>query len=136
MAKKKKDFFSSGSDAPSDNPFASLLGGLDLPPAPEGASDKVWEDEATDGEASMEPKQQKLYVSIDRKQRKGKEVTLVEGFQGSEAALQTLAKKLKTACGVGGSAKEGNIIVQGNQRDKIIQLLLEAGYQQTKRKGG
>ncbi len=136
MTKKKKDIFSSGSDTPSDNPFASLLGGLDLPPAPEGASDQVWDAETREGEASMEPKQQKLYVSIDRKQRKGKEVTLVEGFQGSGAALEALAKELKTACGVGGSVKEGSILIQGNQRDKIIQLLLAAGYQQTKRKGG
>ncbi len=80
--------------------------------------------------------QQKVYVSIDRKKRKGKEVTLVEGFQGSEQELKDLAKHLKTKCGVGGTAKEGEIIIQGNHRQKVIALLEEAGFGRVIGKGG
>jgi translation initiation factor 1 len=80
--------------------------------------------------------QQKIYVSIDRKQRKGKEVTLVEGFNGSEEQLKDLAKLLKSKCGVGGTAKDGEIIVQGNHRDKVIELLKLEGFGKVIAKGG
>jgi translation initiation factor 1 len=80
--------------------------------------------------------QQKIYVSIDRKQRKGKEVTLVEGFIGSNEQLNDLAKMLKSKCGVGGTAKDGEIIVQGNHRDKVIELLKKEGFGKVIAKGG
>jgi translation initiation factor 1 len=79
--------------------------------------------------------QQKLYISIDKKQRAGKEVTLIEGFVGTEHDLKDLGKTLKSKCGVGGTVKDMEIIIQGNFRDKIIELLKKDGYQ-TVRKGG
>ena len=80
--------------------------------------------------------QQKLRVQIDRKQRRGKEVTLITGFVGSEDDLKSLGKMLKSKCGVGGSAKDGEIIVQGNNKQKVLDLLKKEGYSQTKGVGG
>lgn len=85
---------------------------------------------------TIEPKAQKLRVLVDRKKRKGKEVTLVTGFVGSEDDLKTLGKWLKTKCGVGGSVKDGEILIQGNVRDKVAQLLIDNGYINTKKSGG
>jgi translation initiation factor 1 len=84
---------------------------------------------------TLPPQQQTLYVSHDRKQRKGKVVTLIEGFVGTPEDLNELAKSLKNRCGVGGSAKDGEIILQGEHRDKVIPTLEAAGYK-VKRKGG
>ena len=98
--------------------------------------DYEYQYEETQEADTLAPQQQKLRVLIDRKQRKGKEVTLVTGFIGSEADLKDLGKFLKSKCGVGGSTKDGEIIIQGNKKGKVIELLKEAGYSQTKGAGG
>ena len=79
------------------------------------------------------PAQQKLKVRLDTKHRAGKAVTLVTGFIGKAEDLEDLGKKLKTFCGTGGSAKDGEIIVQGDQREKVMQWLLKNGYKQAKK---
>lgn len=76
---------------------------------------------------------QRLVVSIDRRNRGGKQVTLVSGFTGTEEDLKALGKALKVKCGVGGSAKDGEITVQGDLRDKVVALLHEMGYVKAKR---
>jgi translation initiation factor 1 len=71
---------------------------------------------------------QYLRIELDKKQRRGKEVTLVSGFIGKEEDLKELAKKIKTKCGVGGTAKEGGILIQGDFRQKISDLLIAEGF--------
>jgi translation initiation factor 1 len=84
---------------------------------------------------TLPPAQQKLKVRLDTKHRAGKAVTLIEGFIGREEDLQDLGKKLKSFCGTGGSAKEREIIVQGDQREKVLQWLIKNGYKNSKRSG-
>lgn len=77
---------------------------------------------------TLAPKQQKLRVLLDRKQRGGKTVTLVQGFVGTDEDLKSLEKLLKNKCGVGGSSKDGEIIIQGDRKTQIAALLQEMGY--------
>jgi len=86
-------------------------------------------------QATLPPEDQLLYVSRDRKNRKGKEATLIESFVGTTDDLKDLAKTLKNACGVGGNAKDGYILLQGDHREKVKDFLEQKGYR-IKLKGG
>lgn len=90
--------------------------------------DYHYQKEDEESEATLPKEKQLLRVSLDKRNRKGKAVTLVTGFRGSEDDLQELGKLLKMRCGVGGSAKEGEIIVQGDHRTKVLDILQNEGY--------
>ena len=89
--------------------------------------DFKFEEEQQAGETLL-PEQQRLKIKLDSKHRAGKAVTLIEGFIGKEEDLQELGKKLKTFCGTGGSAKDGEILIQGDKREKVMQWLGKNGY--------
>lgn len=84
---------------------------------------------------TLPPQQQKLRVRVETKHRGGKAATLVTGFIGKEEDLELLGKQLKNHCGTGGTAKDGEVIVQGDQREKVVQWLLKNGYSNTKKAG-
>ena len=90
--------------------------------------DFQYQQEAEEEAETLAPAKQRLIVRIDRRQRAGKQVTLVEGFVGKSEDLAALAKTLKTKCGVGGTAKDGEITIQGDLRDKVTALLQSMGY--------
>ena len=90
--------------------------------------DFQYETEAAEETDTLPPGKQRLIVAIDRRNRGGKQVTLVTGFVGTQEDLKELGKTLKTRCGVGGTAKDGEITIQGDLRDKVVALLKEMGY--------
>jgi translation initiation factor 1 len=91
-----------------------------------------FEEEAGNDIQTLEKKDQPLIIKIDRKQRAGKVVTIVEGFVGVEDDLEALGKDLKTHCGTGGGAKDGVILIQGDQSEKLKSYLLKKGYIKSK----
>lgn len=118
MAKKQED-------------WRDALGGLVYSSGP--AAPRFEEEDPAP--AGPPPSAQTLYVAFEKKHRAGKPVTLVEGFQGSDADLEALGRALKQACGVGGAVKDGVILVQGDCRKKVTELLHTRGFR-TKQKGG
>ncbi len=96
--------------------------------------DFQYDEYGTEEEETLAPEEQDLRVQLDKKARGGKQVTLVTGFIGTEEDLKDLGKILKSKCGVGGSAKEGEILVQGDFRDKVLAELTKLGYR-AKRSG-
>ncbi|MGL5317700.1 MAG: translation initiation factor [Bacteroidales bacterium] len=94
--------------------------------------DFQYESEDEEAVETLDKEKQNLRVYLDRSHRNGKTVTLVKNFVGTEDDLKELAKVLKTKCGVGGSVKEGEIIIQGDFRTKIVDILLKEGYKKSK----
>jgi len=95
--------------------------------------DFSFEQEDNNDKEMLQPAQQKLKIRLDTKRRAGKAVSLIEGFVGTDNDLADLGKKIKNFCGTGGSAKDNEIIIQGDQRDKILQWLLKNGYKQSRK---
>ena len=98
---------------------------------PDYSYDEIQREQQT----TRSPSQQNLKVQLDKKSRGGKKVTLVTGFVGSDNDLKSLGKILKSQCGVGGSSKDGEILVQGDFVERIVKLLIDKGYG-AKRSGG
>lgn len=97
--------------------------------------DFKYEFESNEQSETLPKNQQDLRVTLDKKQRAGKAVTLITGFIGNENDLNELGRMLKSKCGVGGSVKEGEILIQGDHRKKILELLIKDGYK-AKQSGG
>ena len=94
--------------------------------------DFSYDSQEQDDEQAIDPNRQNLKIWLDKKQRAGKKVTLVKGFIGSDDDLAELAKTLKKGCGVGGTSKDGEIIIQGDFRDRVLEILTKGGYKAKK----
>lgn len=90
--------------------------------------DYHYKKEVEDEAETLSKEKQLLRISLDKRNRKGKTVTLITGFTGTEEDLNELGKLVKSKCGVGGSAKDNEIIIQGDQRDKVLDILKNEGY--------
>ncbi len=110
------------------NSFSALVYSTDPDFKPEGTGQEQ--------AVTLAPGEQVLRVWLETKHRAGKAVTLIQGFTGTEADCEMLGKQLKAACGTGGSVKDGEIIVQGDHRDKVLQWLHKNGYKKAKKAGG
>jgi translation initiation factor 1 len=97
------------------------------------STDANFKPEEKTEEKTLPVHEQLLKVRLDAKHRGGKSVTLIEGFSGTEADLENLGKQLKSFCATGGSVKEAKIIIQGDNREKILQWLIKTGYRKTKK---
>lgn len=93
-------------------------------------------EESNEEQETLLPAQQKLRIQLETKHRGGKIATVITGFIGTIDDIEKLGKQLKTSCGTGGSVKDGEIIIQGDNREKIFQFLLKNGYTNTKKAGG
>ena len=94
--------------------------------------DFEYQQDETPQEETLAKEKQLLRIKLDTKQRRGKAVTLVTGFVGQDEDLNELGKLLKVKCGVGGSVKDGEIIVQGNMRNKVLEILQKEGYKKAR----
>jgi translation initiation factor 1 len=98
--------------------------------------DAMAQHDPQDDTSNVAPAQQRLRIWLETKHRGGKAVTIIQGYEGPEADLEALGKQLKNACGTGGSFKDGEILVQGDHREKVLAWLQKNGYTQAKKAGG
>lgn len=133
MGKKSKKI-KGGGLVYSTNPetMGDLFAGINVP----ASSEKESTQPATSDRKKQKKYDDEVRVWIDRKGRGGKEVTLVKGIERPDSYLKDIAKTIKSQCGVGGTAKGGEIIIQGNHRDKVVSILINKGFVNTKKAGG
>lgn len=111
--------------------WKSKLSALTGVPVPE-ITEEIYTEEDADKIQTLPKKQQKLRLAMERAGRGGKTVTIIRGFVGSEEDMNALCKMLKQKCGVGGTAKDGEIIIQGDHRPRLLEILKDEGYTQSK----